>query len=253
MQFRWAYLLQGVKVAAGAAAAILLAQVLQLQFGITAGIITVLAILGTKKETLTIAAGRLMAFLGALVIVWGCYTLLGFTVAGFGVYLFLFAVLCYICRWSHAIAMVSVLMSHFLTFGVMTPALILNEALLLLIGTACGVAVNLHLRPDDKRLASLIDRIDAGMKQLLEHLSRADTGSDDAEIDHQLEELAMWLKQAGELAVTNANNRLLGTSMQEMRYLSMRGQQRKILGQITAGMGKLRRVPFQWQTVSCFF
>ena len=87
------YLLQGMKLAGGALLAMLLAGALSLRYSATAGIITLLSILGTKRETLTIAAGRLMAYLAALAVAAVCYHVMGFTVWAFAVYLLVFAVI----------------------------------------------------------------------------------------------------------------------------------------------------------------
>ena len=57
MRFGREHVIMGVKVALGAAAAIGLAMLLGLEYASTAGIITVLSILGTKRETLRIARG----------------------------------------------------------------------------------------------------------------------------------------------------------------------------------------------------
>ena len=103
--FRKAHVIMGVKVALGAAAAIGLAMLLRLEFTATAGIITVLSIMGTKRETLRIARGRLLAFVTGMGIACVSYSLLGYGLAGFTAYLFVFAVVCYACRWGYAVPM----------------------------------------------------------------------------------------------------------------------------------------------------
>lgn len=108
------HVLRGFKVALGASASILIAGLLGLSSSGTAGIITVLSILGTKRETLILAGVRLISFAVALGIAALCYGVLGFTLAGFAVYLFLFSVACYALNWSHSVSMMSVLVLHFL-------------------------------------------------------------------------------------------------------------------------------------------
>lgn len=242
------HVLRGFKVALGASASILIAGLLGLSSSGTAGIITVLSILGTKRETLILAGVRLISFAVALGIAALCYGVLGFTLAGFAVYLFLFSVACYALNWSHSVSMMSVLVLHFLGARSMAPALLLNEALLLLIGAACGVAVNLHLHSDEERVRALLDRIDAQMKRTLTVLTR----TSDAEADELLEALDGDIRACGLLALANVNNRLFSRSYAEIRILEMRAQQRKLLLQIRAEIKKIPRMPPQGKAVAAF-
>ncbi|MDO5377437.1 MAG: aromatic acid exporter family protein [Clostridia bacterium] len=242
------HVFRGLKVALGASAAILIAGLMGLSYSGTAGIVTVLSILGTKRETLVLAGVRLVSFAVALGVAALSYGLLGFTLAGFAVYLFLFAVICYALNWSHSVSMMSVLVLHFLTEQSMAPAALLNEALLLLTGAACGVAVNLHLHSDEERVQKLLQQIDARMRRALVLLTRAE----DAEADELLSALEGDIRTAGVLAFANANNRLFSRSYGDIRLLDMRAQQRKVLVQLRAEIKKIPRMPPQGKAVAAF-
>lgn len=241
-------LLTGLKAALSAAAAIALASALHLPFSATAGIIAILSLMGTKRETLQVALGRLMAYAAALLIAWGCFSLLGDGLLAFGVYLFLFSALCYACSWGYATAMVSVLISHFLGSGGMTWAQVGNETLLFLIGTTCGIVTNLHLHPDEKRLDTLLRQVDAQMRQALRAM--ADEPAKAADV---LDAMGNPLKQAEECAARNAGNSLTGSSAREMRYLAMRRQQRRVLRQIARDSQRVAGHPAQEVAVRAFF
>jgi len=226
--------IMGVKVALGAAAAIGLAMLLGLEYASTAGIITVLSIMGTKRETLRIARGRLLAAVCAGGIAWVCYALLGFTLAGFTAYLFLFAVVCYAFRWAYALTLVSVLVSHFMAMGRMDAPAVLNEALLFLIGTGVGVLVNLHLRADEEAMRRHLRTVDELMRAAMHAVSRAPAGLEEAQT--LLTALGRELTQAEQLAVDNADNTFGAAPLYPVRYVQMRSNQRKVLGQIAAAM-----------------
>lgn len=242
------HMIKGLKVALGATAAILLAGLIGLPNSGTAGIITVLSILGTKRETLILAGVRAISFAVALGIAALCYGLFGFKLRAFAVYLFLFAVICYALNWSHSISMMSVLVLHFLTAGSMAPSMLANEALLLLIGVSCGVAVNLHLHSDEERVQALLSQIDAKMKRALTGLTRVE----DSEADRMLDALDGDIREAGLLAFQNANNRLFSRPYAEIRILEMRAQQRKVLVQIRTAIRKIPRMPPQGKAVAAF-
>ncbi|MBQ2954252.1 MAG: hypothetical protein IJE07_12045 [Clostridia bacterium] len=237
MRIRREHVIMGVKAALGAAAAIALAMLLGLEYAATAGIITVLSLMGTKRETLRIAAGRLMALLMGLGIAFVSYSLLGYSLAGFTAYLFVFAVACYACRWGYAVTLVSVLVSHFMTEGCMGAAQLLNEALLFLIGTGVGVLVNLHLRADEDAMRRHMATVDELMRAAMHALSRGSEGYTYA--GQLLEALGRELTQAERLAVDNADNTFGDAPLYPIRYVQMRANQRKILAQIAHALADI--------------
>lgn len=68
-----ALILKSVKITAGAILAILFASFLNLKYSATAGIITILSIQNTKKETIQTALARGEAFCCALLVSFLCY------------------------------------------------------------------------------------------------------------------------------------------------------------------------------------
>ena len=106
--------IKSVKITLAALLSLTLAGELGLQYSSTAGIITILSIQKTKRETVKSAARRGIAFLCALVLAAVSFAILGFTLPAFGVYLLLFTLLCLNMGWTEAITSVSVLVAHFL-------------------------------------------------------------------------------------------------------------------------------------------
>ena len=142
-----ALILKSVKITAGAILAILFASFLNLKYGATAGIITILSIQNTKKETIQTALARGEAFCCALLVSFLCYNFFGYTTAAFGIYLLIFTTLCLAMKWSSAIAMDSVLITHFLAEKTINIPIIANEISLFLVRAGIGVILNLSLRP----------------------------------------------------------------------------------------------------------
>lgn len=157
---------KSLKIALAALLAAAVAEGLGLQYATTAGIITILSIQGTKLETFQTAGKRALAFLCALVLAWVCYETAGYNVWAFGVFLFLFVLLCLLMNWQEAIAMDSVLASHFLGQGAFFP-LLGNEVLLFVVGTGFGILVNLHLRSRRERFTLVSDQVDGQIKEIL--------------------------------------------------------------------------------------
>lgn len=247
-KLRAVYLPQGVKLALGALMAILLSDLLGLKYSATAGVITILSILGTKRETLTIAAGRLLAYGAALIAAAACYRLMGFTVTAFAAFLFVYSVVCCCAGWTYALSLGAVLVSHFMVEKTMAPAMLLSETLLFLIGTGCGILVNLTLRADEPRMRALLEQADEGMKNLL-----IAAGSLSADAENQLHRLEATLREAQALAQRNLDNQLLHQPQFDLRYVEMRRRQLAILAQVLTAMGKIDYLPAQHGEVAAFF
>ena len=159
-----------VKITVAAVLAILCAQALKLDFAVSAGIVAILSVQPTKKETLRTALSRLLAFAVALVISITLFNLLGFTVPVFFIYLLIFILVCQWRKWISAMAMDSVLISHFLSFGKTGPAEIKNEILLFVLGVAFGILVNLLLHKKTDYIEELKKQTDNQIKQALHRM-----------------------------------------------------------------------------------
>ena len=101
-------LINTVKISVAAILAVLFAQTMGLDFAVSAGIVAILSVQPTKKETLRTALARLLAFAAALLISITLFNLLGFTLPVFFLYLVIFILVCQWQKWISAMAMDSV-------------------------------------------------------------------------------------------------------------------------------------------------
>lgn len=247
-------LLKACKIALAAVLSILTANLLGLGYAVTAGIITVLSIQNTKRETLKTARNRGLAFLCALILAFLCYSFLGFRVRAFIAYLFLFAFLCLSAGWSEAIAMDSVLISHFLTEQRFDGGMLVNEILLFVVGTFFGILVNLHLRKKegefDRLSVEVDDEIRGIVHRMAENLRREDKSGYNPDCFVRLEEK---IRAAKECALRNWNNTLWSQSSYELDYIRMRENQSRVLRNIYDSIVKIRALPVQTMQVAGFF
>ncbi len=240
------HLIKSLKIAAAAVLSIAIAGELGLQYSASAGIITILSIQNTKRETLRSARNRGLAFLGALALATICFRILDYTLWAFAAYLFLFALLCLWAGWMEALAMDSVLITHFLSEGNMAPELILNECLLFLIGTSIGVLVNLHLRKRSSEFERLANEVDEQMKGIIKRMSQWLPKEDkDAYNDSCFGALKAALEAAKRCAAANYNNDLLRENTYELDYIRMREQQSVILKEIYVNIKHIAYLPKQ--------
>ena len=131
-------MLKLIKMAAGSAVSIMLANALGLLYSSSAGIMTLLTIQNTSKETISISLKRAAAFLIATALSFVVFESAGYHAVSYGIFLFLFIGICQFLKLSEAISTNAVLVTHYLLEGHMELSLVMNEALLLFIGAGMG-------------------------------------------------------------------------------------------------------------------
>ena len=160
-----------LKVALGSALSIWIAGSFGLLYSPSAGIITLLSIQNTRRETLSIAVRRLLAFLLSIGVAYIVFSLMGYTFAAFGVFLLFFVGLCLVIGLQEGISMNAVLMTHFLVEGHMKPALIGNEVLLLIIGMGIGILINMIMPKYKDKIRREQTEVEKEMKRILSGLA----------------------------------------------------------------------------------
>lgn len=246
-KIQWkAQLKKSLKIAGAALVSIALAGELGLKYSSTAGIITILSIRNTKRETLKSAANRGLAFLFALVLSAVCFRLIGYNLWAFAVFLLLFSLFVLNVGWGEALANVSVLVSHILAEQEMGTGEVANETMLFLIGTGTGILVNLHLHKDQDEFDRLAGEVDTQIKQILRRMSqylpredRSDYGSG------CFERLEKALNTARACAVANYGNTVRSGDSFELDYIEMREKQSVLLRGIYDNIVRIQYLPEQ--------
>lgn len=247
------HFLKSIKIAMAAIVAIFLAGELGFQSSATAGIITILSIQNTKKETLRTVLRRGAAYLCALLIAAVCFRVLGYTLVAFAVYLLVFAFFCMVVGLQEGITTAAVLISHFLNARNMSLQMLWNETGLFIIGSGIGILVNLHLRRRDadfERLAQVVDdQIKDMLRRMAEWLPNPNRACDRV---HRFEELEEAIGRAKLCAVANMNNTFLSNGSYELDYIKMREQQAIVLKGIYTNIMQIGYLPRQAKIIADF-
>lgn len=247
-------IIDSVKVSIAVAVAIAIANCLQLEYAISAGIVAVLSIRATKRETISLAAGRLVAFLIALFIAAISYRFLGFTLLAFLVYIIPYVFICYLKKWTASITINSVLVSHFITYQTMDFHHILNEVLIFVIGVSVGILMNLHLHKKEEHIEKLKNETDEQIIRILKMIGQKvlDKDYEDEHIDcfRKLEHI---LREAKNTAEENFNNQLRKQDKHDMEYIAMRQKQYNVLLDMYKMAKMLETKPHTAHVISDFF
>lgn len=246
-----ASLMKSIKIALAAILGIAIAAELGLSNSATAGVITILSIRNTKRETVKSAANRVLAYLCALLIGGISFWTLDFSLWGFALFLFLFSMLCIFLGWGEVLSVNAVLMSHFLMAGNMSAGMMWNETLLLLIGSILGILVNLHLRKKRAEFDRLAAEVDNQIKGILHRMSvwlpREDKSEYTSDCFGKLEEAFAVAKKC---AAENYNNTFRSGDSFELDYISMRERQSIILKEIYGNIVRIQYLPEQAKQVA---
>lgn len=246
-KIQWkAQLTKSLKIAAAAFVSLALAEELGLNYSSTAGIITILSIRNTKRETLKSAANRWLAFLFALVLSAACFRLIGYNLWAFAVFLLLFSLFVLSVGWGEALANVAVLVSHILAGQRMGPGEVANETLLFLIGTGMGILVNLHLHRNQDKFDKLAGEVDAQIKQILHRMSQYLPREDRSEYGSGcFERLEKALNAARACAAANYDNTVRAGDSFELDYIELREKQSVLLREIYDNIIRIQYLPEQ--------
>lgn len=243
-----------LKIAGSALIAILLATTADIQFAVAAGIVTILTIQPTKKETIRTASGRFYAFMSAIAIAYVCFETLGYNLTGFSLYLILFIYVCQIFGWYSSMAMNSVLISHFLTLGDMSYASLYNEMAIFIIGVGIGIIANLHLHKDRNYILVLQQDTDAQIKQILKKMSERILYQDVSDYNESsFQELKKSIQKAQDVADLNFKNQFRINDTYDIEYIKMRDCQYHVLYEMYKSARTIETAPITAQIVSDLF
>lgn len=251
--FTWKKVIDSIKIIVAAILAIVVAQVLNLDFAISAGIVAILSVQPTKKETLKTGVSRFVAFVFAIAVSFGCYLFFGFNATGFFVYLVIFIFACQIFGWNSAMAMDSVLISHFISFGKFGVHELCNEMLLFVIGVGFGIVANLFLRKKVSYMEELRRNADDQIRHILRRMSERICNPELEDYDGKcFEKLDEAIFDAKLLAKENFNNEFFGKDTFDLKYIAMREEQKEVLLEVYKCIIELKSVPSTANLVSEF-
>lgn len=138
--------LRSLKIAVGSSLAIFAAYLLKLQNATSAGIITLITIVTTRQETVQLSYQRVMAFLLSAALACVIFQTVPWAWADYGIYIFVMAVICQLLKWDSTVSLNAVIGTHFLVNRDFSPAFILNEFALVLIGIVFAILLNFYPR-----------------------------------------------------------------------------------------------------------
>ncbi|MDP3386877.1 MAG: aromatic acid exporter family protein [Eubacteriales bacterium] len=218
-----------IKTVIGAIAAVLISQLLNLDYAANSGIIVILSVQSTKKKSKDLAIMRIGSTILALTIGALVFSLMGFSALAFGVYLLVFIPIAVQLKFHDGIVPCSVLVSHLLsTQSVALPALA-NEMMQMFIGAGIGFLLNLYMPSLEKKIEQDILEIDEMIRAILIEMAnclRTKATTIDEVFYTRLEDK---LKESYNRVKIESENRLIAKNNYHLHYMESRIIQFEIL------------------------
>ena len=226
-----------VRITLSALFSIIIAEMVGLQNPMSAGIIAILSILDTRLETMKTALARFLSTLLAFLVATIVFSIFGFSVYSFGVYLAIYVPLAYLGKVDAGIAPCSVLVTHFIIAESISWEWQLNGILLMGIGLFFALLFNLWLPSFDKKLDIYVREIEKQMSLVLFLLEKQleDGVISEERLNKELQDLCDKVLKFDELALMEDENRTFSSTTKNyyVKYAQMRKQQYEILNRIS--------------------
>ncbi|MDG5788661.1 aromatic acid exporter family protein [Evansella sp. AB-P1] len=218
-----------IKTALGAALAIAIAQFLQLDFYVSAGIITILSIQKTRRKSFQLSWIRLSAcFIGLLFGV-VFFELIGYNPLSLGLLLLLFIPTTVFLKIQDGIVTSSVIILHLYSTGYVTTDLIINELALIIIGIVCALLMNAYMPSVERDLQKRQQQVERLYSKIFHEFAIYVRYGDRDWDGKEIADAAKLLDAAQEIAMQNLDNHILRYDDQYFHYFEMRGKQLEII------------------------
>jgi len=242
-----------LKLSLGSSLAIFIAYFFQLQYAMVAGVITLLVVKDTKKETIKGAMGKLLGFILCTLYSYLCFNFLGYNLWSFSLYILIIISTCFVLNIRYVIAMCVVISSHYLLQESMSIYWILNETGLFIIGAGIGIIINMfmfsnkeHIYEGQQKLQKQVSLILVEISEMINKPGR------DNNIKHNISILSNLIDSSTKAAYFNINNNLLSDTKYFLDHMEIIKSQRNILNTLYDLVSQLNYLPAQGQIVSNF-
>ena len=221
--------LRTVKTGIGAAVAMIIANILTLKYSASAGIITILSIQDTKRDSVIIAIRRMIAMCIALLIGSILFELFDFNAIVFGIYVILFIPITVRFKVTEGIVPASVLVTHLLGEGHVTASLLLNELLLMLIGVGIALLINSYMPSVEEDLLKEKKNIEQLMYDVFSQMALSLREEETLNVEEKIEQLSKSLQIGSRKAYLYSGNNLMKEKSLYEKYFDMRNAQYQIM------------------------
>ena len=230
MKYRIGY--RTIKTAVGTSISIMIAQMLQLDNFVSAGILTILCIKVTKKKSLRASWDRFFACLMAMVFSSLFFEGIAYHPLVIGLLLLFFIPAAVMVKASDGIVTSSVIILHIYSAGKVSKELLLNELGIITVGIGVALIANLYMPSLESKLKEYRLEIEDNFKiifdEIVKYLRTHESSWDGREITETME----LIDKAKTLAFRDVENHFRRNDNLYYHYFKMREKQFEIIERV---------------------
>ena len=246
-------LLKILKLSIGCCVAIFIAWILKLEYFTVAGVITLLTVKNTRKETLKGTLGKIYGFILCTTLSYLCFNTLGYHLYSFSIYVFIIISLCFLLKIQDVIAMCVVLASHYYLQSSVSMYWILNECGLFIIGAGIGIIINMYIPSNINKIYSRQLKLQEEVSSILIKIAELIVNPNkEYNCSNDLNTLNTLIKNGISDAYDNMNNNLLSDTKFFLEHMEIIKSQGLILENLYTYVSQLSDIPLQGHIVSAF-
>ncbi|MDD7267566.1 MAG: aromatic acid exporter family protein [Lachnospiraceae bacterium] len=136
-------LVRSLKIGVGSAVSIWIATLLQLDFAMSAGIVTLLSVVSTKWDTLKLLGARIVSFWLSVLVIYLLFQTIHSPWIAYALYIFILVLCSNLVDWGSTVSVNAVIGTHFMTKMDFSYHFIFNEFIMMFLGAAVAMLLNL--------------------------------------------------------------------------------------------------------------
>lgn len=246
-------LLKVIKLSLGCSLAIFIAWLLKLEYSMVAGVIVLLTVKNTKKETLKGFIGKFYGFLLCTLFSYLCFNILGYNLTSFSIFIFIIIPICFLLNIQDVIAMCVVIASHYFIQEETSIKWILNEAGIFAIGAGIGVMINMYIPTNIHKIYEVQKKLQEEVSVVLIDIADIIVNpKKENEYSRDLYTLNSLIDRSISETYDNINNTLLNDTRFFLEHMDIIKSQRDILESLYGYVSQLNSTPPQAHILSAF-
>lgn len=241
-------LLLSIKIGVGSSIAIYIAQLLNLDYAISAGTVTLLTLMTTKNETVRLILARFVTLATTAVLSWLIFNHLNYAWAAYGLVLMLVVFMAESLGLRATISVNAVAAAHLFTSGQLTAANVLNECILVIIGVTVAMLLNLYQEnfAHKRQIIANMRKVEKGLQIILRELASClRSGAAEKHVWDDILALEKEVQGYIDSSVEYQDNTFVTHPEYYISYFRMRYDQCRILQNLQYELDRIQEMPAQ--------
>ncbi len=219
-------ILKSLKITIGVVVAMVITGLLKMEFANSVATIVIVSMLSTKKQSIKLAGTRLLAAIISLALSSILFTVFGFSLPVFALYILIFTFLMYKFDTKIAIVLNVVLVMHIYSLEQVSASILLNEFGLMFLGVLVALIFNYFTLDIKDELIQYQEQAESLFDSIFKNMGNCLINECGSElIKEQLEELDMVLSKGKERSYRYMNSYYIQENNYYVEYFIMRKQQ----------------------------